>query len=69
MAALILDGDVYTVEDTRRDYGERRYRSIGCVDDQYYVVIHTQRGNVTRIITAWKAGEDGRRRYQDSIAG
>jgi len=69
MAALIFDGDVYTTEDTRHDYGEKRFRSIGRVDDQFYVVIHTQRGSKTRLITAWKANEDDRRIYQNSIAG
>jgi uncharacterized DUF497 family protein len=37
-AALIFEGPVLCKEDTREDYGEQRFRVLGRVDDEYYVV-------------------------------
>ena len=36
----------------RGDYGEVRFISLGMVDDECFVVVHTERGGVTRLITA-----------------
>ena len=68
-AARIFEGDVVTEIDTRRDYGETRFVSLGLVGDVAYVVVHTERNGVTRLITAWTGGKNGKRRYQASIAG
>jgi uncharacterized DUF497 family protein len=40
-AALIFEGPVITKEDTRENYGEQRFRSLGKVDDDYYIVAYT----------------------------
>ena len=68
-AVAIFDGPVLEAEDERRGHGERRFRALGRVGDQCYVVAYTWRGRARRIITAWKVGEDGRRRYQALLAG
>jgi uncharacterized protein len=62
-AALIFENPVIEAEDTRADYGESRIRTLGYVNNDYYVVVYTWRGNNRRIISAWKVGEDGKRRY------
>lgn len=49
-AALIFEGPVLTVVDDRMDYGEVREISLGLVEDEVFLVVHTQRGEVTRII-------------------
>jgi uncharacterized protein len=67
-ASLIFDRETIEAEDTRQDYGERRYRALGQVDDECFVVVYTWRGRNRRIISAWKLGEDGRRRYQAILA-
>lgn len=36
-----LCGTVIEKEDTREDYGEQRFRALGRVDDEYYVVAYT----------------------------
>ena len=64
-AALIFEGPVLTQLDTRTDYGEDRYISVGKVEDDYFVVVHTPRADADRLITAWRAGPRARRRYQD----
>ena len=63
-AALIFDNPVIETIDDRKQYGEMRYRALGHVEDDYYIVVYTWRGKDRRIISAWKVGENGKRRYQ-----
>ena len=67
-AALIFENAVVEAEDRRSDYGEIRVRALGHVDDNYYLVVYTWRGDNRRIISAWKVGEDGKKRYQALLA-
>ena len=67
-AAQIFEGEVLTRIDDREDYGEVRHISLGMVGDECFVVIHTERGGVTRLITAWKGGRNERSYYEASIA-
>ncbi len=68
-AALIFENPVIEDADNRADYGETRYTALGHVDDEYYTVIYTWRGKARRLITAWKVGENGKRRYQAILSG
>jgi uncharacterized DUF497 family protein len=63
-AAGIFSGPVLTERDTRHDYGEVRYISLGKVGDEYFVVVHTPREEAEHLITAWRAGREARRRYK-----
>ena len=67
-AALIFEGPVITEIDTRRDYGEPRFISLGMVGGNAFFVVHTERDGVTRLITSWQGGKRGKRRYQASFA-
>ena len=62
-AALIFENPVLEAEDGRTAYGERRFRALGHVDKDYFVVAYTWRGDNRRIISAWKVGKHGQRRY------
>lgn len=68
VAALIFDGPTVTEQDRRHDYGEVRHRSMGLVDNVYYVVIHTDRDGVIRLISAWQGGRRDRRKLEAHIA-
>ncbi len=68
-AMLIFEGDILSVEDRRQNYGEKRFRSIGLVDGECFVVVHTLRGSSTRLISAWKGGTDERNYYYSHYAG
>ena len=46
-------------EDDRQEYGEVRLRALGHVDEAYYLVVYTWRGEHRRIISAWKGGDRG----------
>jgi uncharacterized DUF497 family protein len=63
-AARIFKNLVIEAEDERTNYDEKRYRALGHIGDDYFVVAYTWRGTNRRIISAWKVGENGRRRYQ-----
>lgn len=67
-AALIFEGPVLTRRDERKDYGEARMISLGMVDDECFVVVHTEREGRQRLITAWKGGRDERKDYEAGLA-
>jgi uncharacterized DUF497 family protein len=64
VAARIFKNPVIEAIDHREDYGETRYRALGYADDEYFIVVYTWRGEDRRIISAWKVGDDGKKRYQ-----
>jgi uncharacterized DUF497 family protein len=67
-AALIFEGAVLTRIDDRANYGEIRKISLGMVGDECFVVVHTERHGITRLITAWKGGRGERSEYEAGIA-
>ncbi len=64
IAARIFEGPVIIAEDRRQDYGEPRFRAVGEFEGQAYVVVYTIRGEVYRVISAWKVDRSGQKRYQ-----
>lgn len=66
-AALIFEGAVLTRVDDRKDYGEERLISLGMIEGEAFVVVHTERDGVTRLITAWKGGRLEYEKYQAGI--
>ena len=68
-AAMIFQNHVITEIDGRKQYGETRYRALGYVEGEFYIVIYTWRGKTRRLISAWKAGENGKRQYQAILSG
>lgn len=67
-AAQIFESRVLTKRDHRHDYGEERMISLGIVDGECFVVVHTERDGITRLITAWKGGRSDHDYYKKSIA-
>ena len=62
-AAEIFRGFRLTREDTRRDYGERRFIALGEFEGEVMRVVYTLRDGDIRIISAWKAGQHDRQAY------
>ena len=54
--------------DDRANYGELRYIGIAPLENRLYVVVYTERGNVTRVISLRKANEREVRRYERAQA-
>ncbi|MFZ0255815.1 MAG: BrnT family toxin [Gammaproteobacteria bacterium] len=67
-AKQIFDGPVLTRVDDRQNYGEIREISLGILSpDAPVVVVHTVRGNNTRLISARKANSRERKVFYDYL--
>ena len=67
-AVAIFAAPVAVFADDRFDYGEDRRIAIGFVDADCYVVVHTMRDDVMRIISARLGGRRDRRKYHAYFA-
>ena len=66
MAQLIFKSTFFTKLDLRNAYGEDRFISIGKIDDiVVLVVVHTDRNERTRIISARPASRKERQAYYE----
>ncbi len=64
-AVQIFEGPVFVREDTRFDYGEKRYLAVGETAKGTFIVIYAPRDEGTfHVVTAWAGGDATRRRYQ-----
>ncbi len=68
-AALMFENPVLVKADDRKEYGEQRYQALGHVDGEFFTLVYTLRNNRYRLITAWKAGRNGKRIYQKRFSG
>jgi uncharacterized DUF497 family protein len=66
-AAKIFRGFTLTAEDDREAYGERRFLTLGLLEDQVVSVAHTERGEDIRIISIRKATKHEARFYFSQI--
>lgn len=66
-AEKVFQGSLVTVLDSRQDYGEERYISLGMLADVVVVVVHTSRSDKTRIISMRKAKLQERQAYEEKI--
>jgi uncharacterized protein len=67
-APKIFQGLTFTAEDDRKPYGERRFLTLGLLEDQIVSVTHTERGDEIRIISIRKATKHEARFYFSQIA-
>ena len=65
---VFLDPQRIEMLDTRKDYGEDRWITIGFVEPQLLCVVYTLRGddNITRLISARKADPNERAKYRQT---
>ncbi len=66
-AERIFRGFILTAEDTREAYGERRFLTLGLLEDQGVSVTHTEHGDDIRIISIRKATKHEARFYFSQI--
>lgn len=66
-AERISRGVTLTAEGTREAYGERRFLTLGLLEDQVVSVAHTKRGEDIRIISIRKATKHEARCYLPQI--
>ena len=63
VAALIFEGRTVEWQDTRHDYGETRMIAVGKVENDFYTVVYTDRGDLRWIIASWPANRKERKRW------
>jgi uncharacterized DUF497 family protein len=56
-AGEVFQSHTYTNRDTREDYGEERFFTVGWLDAKMVVVVWTPRGEVRRIISMRKCND------------
>jgi len=66
-SAKIFRGITFTAEDTREDYGEQRFLTLGLLEDQVVSIAHTEQGEEIRIISIRKAMKHEARFYFSQI--
>jgi uncharacterized DUF497 family protein len=54
---VFLDPYRIEIEDSRRDYGEQRLIVVGEIESAVFVVVHTLREAISRIISARRANQ------------
>ena len=53
-AQTVFAGPTFTIPDSRFDYGEERFVSIGLLDADVVVIVHTETENEIRVISMRK---------------
>ena len=66
-AAEVFAGTHYTDIDTREDYGEVRFVTVGRLDGRMVVMAWTPRGEARRIISMRKANEREENHYAQHL--
>jgi uncharacterized DUF497 family protein len=64
----VFEGLIVTVEDDRFEYDEVRSVTFGLLSGRVVAVVHTERGDVTRIISVRKATSHEELSYFDQVA-
>ncbi|MGG6241061.1 BrnT family toxin [Nodosilinea sp. AN01ver1] len=64
----LFDGDILTVEDDRYSYGEQRFVTFGLLQGRVVAVVHTERENRIRLISARKATRYEQRIYFEQLS-
>ena len=62
-AGRVFAGHIFTIPDTRTNYGEPRFITVGRLDGRMVVIVWTPRGEGRRIISMRKANEREQDKY------
>jgi uncharacterized protein len=67
-AELVFAGKTLTVEDTRRDYGERRFQTVGRLRGLMVMVVWTPREEARHVMSMRKCNAKERKIYSQRLA-
>jgi uncharacterized DUF497 family protein len=62
-AEIVLSGPVFTIEDTRSDYGEQRFQTVGFLAGRMVMVVWTPRGEAVHVMSMRKCNDKEQARY------
>ena len=66
-AVHVLNSPTVSFEDTRSEYNEVRYITLGQLEGRVVIVVHTPRNGRTRIISMRKANEREKKIYYERL--
>lgn len=66
-AVHVLQGRTITFEDSRQNYGETRYITLGELEGRVVILVHTTRNDYVRIISMRKANEREKKIYYERL--
>jgi uncharacterized DUF497 family protein len=66
-ATLVFEGETFTFDDERRDYGERRRITVGFLAGRMVVVGWVPRGNARHVFSMRKANEREIKAYRQQF--
>ena len=66
-AALVFDGETFTFDDKRRDYGERRRITAGFLAGRMVIVVWVERGKARHVVSMRKANEREIKAYRQQF--
>lgn len=64
-AETIFQGHTISKEDKRKDYGEKRWITMGKLEEITVVIVHVQRRERARVISMRKANVRERKSYEE----
>jgi len=64
---LVFAGATFSIADTRVDYGEERFATLGLLGADVVVVVHTEHEDEIRIISMRKGTKDEQKVYFENI--
>ena len=67
-AATVFAGPTITVEDTRRDYGEQRFQTVGFLADRMVMIVWTPRNEARHVISMRKCNDREKAIYQERFS-
>jgi hypothetical protein len=65
--SVVFEGDALTVENNRYDYGEQRFVTFGLLQGLVVAVVHSDRQDSIRIISARKATKYEQKIYFEEV--
>jgi uncharacterized protein len=67
-AAIVFAGPTITVQDTRRDYGEQRFQTVGFLADRMVMIVWTPRNKARHVISMRKCNDREKAIYQERFS-
>jgi uncharacterized protein len=64
---LVFENDTFTFEDNRMVYNEQRFVTMGLLNGDVVVVVHTEKENEIRVISLRKAVKNEQKLYFNNI--
>jgi uncharacterized DUF497 family protein len=67
-ASIVFAGPTITVQDTRRDYGEQRFQTVGFLADRMVMVVWTPRNEARHVMSMRKCNDREKAIYQERFS-